>query len=150
MLITSTLNPPKRSQISQPSTSSEASSTTFHNEPIDGWNPGESQAMADLAPYSMAVIGAAAGLVAGFAEGPAATIGGAVAVGAAGTAGALFLSGMNELGGGESHYGRNALIGGAIGAGIGAFAGSAGGPLVGIAAAALGAGGGYLTGAFTS
>lgn len=147
MLIASTLKPSYQPAV-QPKPAQVGETTTFHNEPIDGWNPGESKAMAAMAPYSMAALAGAAGLVAGFAEGPAAAIGGAVALGAAGTGLALFGTGLNELGGGEPNYGRNALIGAGLGAGIGALAGSLGNPLVGVAAAVLGGAGGYLTGSF--
>jgi hypothetical protein len=147
MQISSSLKPQVRSAISTQAPKANES-TTFHNEPIDGWNPGESKAMASLAPYSMAVIGAGAGLVAGFAEGPAALIGGAVALGAAGAGAALFTTGLSEMGGGEGHYGRNALIGAGVGAGLGVLAGSAGGPLVGVAAAVLGGYGAYVAGSF--
>lgn len=150
MLITSTLNPQRRPQPSNVTTPSGGESTTFHNEPIDGWNPGESKAMAEMAPLSLAVLAGAAGVVSGFAEGPAAVIGGAVALGAAGAGGALFLSGMNELGGGQSNYGRSALIGAGVGAGLGALAGAYGGPVAGIAAAVVGAGGAFVAGQFLS
>lgn len=150
MLISSTLQAQSRAPVAKPQTPPSKESTTFANEPIDGWNPGESKAMAELAPYSLGVLAGAAGLVAGFAEGPAAAIGGAVALGAAGAGGALFMTGLSELGGGQPNYGRNALIGAGLGAGLGVLAGSAGGPVVGIAAALLGAGGGYLTASFAS
>jgi hypothetical protein len=150
MLITSTINTQKRPQVSIPQTPSASESTTFHNEPIDGWNPGESKAMAELAPYSMAVLAGAAGVVSAFAEGPAAAIGGAVALGAAGAGGALFMAGMNELGGGQSNYGRSALIGAGVGAGLGALAGAYGGPVAGIATALVGAGGAFVAGQFLS
>lgn len=146
MLITSTLNTQRKPQLAAPQQPSE--STTFHNEPIDGWNPGESKAMAEMAPYSMAVLAGAAGLVAGFAEGPAAIVGGAVAGAAALTGGALFMAGMNELGGQQSNYGRSALIGAGIGAGLGAVAGAYGGPITGIATALVGAGGAFVAGQF--
>lgn len=122
----------------------EASNVTLHNEPIDGWNPGESKAMADMAPFSFAAIAGFAGLAAGFADGPLAMAGGAVALGSAGAAGAYFLSGLSELGNGKPNYKTNALIGAGIGAAAGAWAGSVGGPVVGLATAAVGAGGAYL------
>jgi hypothetical protein len=150
MLITSTLNAQTRPQLTSAQAPAANESTTFHNEPIDGWNPGESQAMADLAPYSLAVIAGAAGIVSGFAEGPAAAISGAVALGAAGAGGALFMSGMNELGGGESNYGRSALIGAGVGAGLGALAGVHGGPIVGVLTGLVGAGGAFVAGQFLS
>lgn len=147
MLISSTLKPSYQPAVNT-SSASIPENSTFLNEPIDGWNPGESKAMAELAPYSMATIAAAGGLVATFAEGAAGAVGGAVALGAAGAAGALFLSGMSELGGQKAHYGRSALIGGALGAGLGAAAGAMGGPIAGIAATVVGAGGGLVLGSF--
>jgi len=148
MQITSTLQAQRMPQSSAPKATSGEESITFLNEPIDGWNPGESKAMAEMAPYSLAVLAGAAGLVSAFAEGPAAAIGGAVAMGAAGAGGALFMSGMNELGGGKSNYGRSALIGAGVGAGLGALAGSYGGPIVGVATALVGAGGAFVAGQF--
>lgn len=127
---------------------SETSNVTFHNEPIDGWNPGESPALASLAPYSLATIAAAGGLVAGFADGTLAMAGGAVAGGAAGAAGAFFLSAMSEFGSGKPNYTLNSLVGAGLGAAAGAWAGSVGGPVVGLLAAGVGGGGGFLLGNF--
>lgn len=147
MLISSTLKPSYQPAVKVQS-AGVPDNSTFLNEPIDGWNPGESKAMAELAPYSVATIAAAGGLVATFAEGAAGAVGGAVALGAAGAAGAMFFSSLRELGGESVQYGRSAVIGGALGAGLGAAAGAMGGPIAGIAATVVGAGGGFLLGSF--
>ncbi len=122
----------------------EATSVTLNNEPIDGWNPGSSEALAELFPYSAAVIGTAAGLAAGFAGGPAAMAGGAVAGVAAGVTGSALFSAVEYLGTGDAHYARNAAVGAGVGAAAGALAGAVGGPVVGIGAALIGGGGAYF------
>lgn len=148
MLISSTLRPSYQPSIAAKPSATSAESSTFHNEPIDGWNPGESKAMAELAPYSLAALAVGGGVVAAAADGVAGALGGAFALGAAGAGGALFFSGLSELGGEKVNYQRSALIGGALGAGLGAAAGAFGGPIAGIATAVVGAGGGYILGSF--
>lgn len=148
MIISSTLKPSYQPAAAVKASASVPENSTFHNEPIDGWNPGESKAMAEMAPYSLAALAVGGGVVAAAVDGVAGAVGGAVALGAAGAAGALFFSGLSELGGESPNYTRSAILGGALGAGLGAAAGAFGGPLAGIATAVVGAGGGYILGSF--
>ncbi len=115
------------------------------NEPIDSWNPGESKAMAALAPYSGLALGGAAGLIGGMANGVAGGLGGAFALGAAGATAATILSGFDEMSGNSPNYSRNALLGAGVGAAVGAFVGSAtNSAVLGVGLALVGAAGAKL------
>lgn len=126
----------------------DAGSVTLQNDPIDGWSPGSSEALANLAPYSLAVLAGAAGLAAGFAEGPAAMVGGALALGSAGAVGSVLMGAASEFSGGKPNYTASALLGGAVGAAAGVYAASVGGPVVGLLAAAVGGMAGYVGSGF--
>lgn len=115
---------PHRPTIGHPRPNQKPSdSSNLHNEPIDGWDPTNSPAMAKLAPYSMAVIGGAAGAFAGLADGVGGAVGGAIALGTAGATLVTVGSAFAEMGGSRPNYKRNALIGAGIGAALGVAAG---------------------------
>lgn len=121
----------------------------FNATPKDEWRPSAVEKVATrIAPAALATLGAAAGLVAGFASGPVALAGGAVALGLVGGSAGYFMAGLSGLGPTETQLNpvSTTLAMGGISAAVGAAAGWLGGPVVGLGAALLGAAGGLLGG----
>lgn len=127
----------QRPNPSRPQPESASTST------IEGY---EQSLVEQYLPAAMGILGAAAGVAGGFANGSLGQAGRIIAFAGMGAG----LGTLNALGSDTSgitaHYGASTLIGAALGAGVGAFAISGGGPLVAISGAVLGGAGSAMAG----